>query len=91
MKKKENSIDLTSWYHVWSDAVRTRRNPAHDWAFSSEDAMGKIGKVCNKSHGATIGRGGLRRWLIGFFTTLNDDVIVDADDSVADPLLPIAV
>ena len=54
-------------YHIFQDTIRTRRNPTHQWAFSDEDAMMKIAKVCKGCHGTSLGKRGLERWILQFF------------------------
>ena len=56
-------------WHAHLDALRTRRNPAHQWTFKDEDGMGKMGKLSAKVHGMTTGKRTLQRWLIQFFDT----------------------
>ena len=54
-------------WHVWSDAIRTRRNPAKQWAFMDEDAMQKISKIAMKCHGSSVNKRALGRWILHFF------------------------
>jgi len=57
----------TIGYHIVERSVATKRNPCSQWSFSDEDNMMKLGKVSKMAHGNTVGRGGLRRWIMQFF------------------------
>ena len=53
--------------HSVRDAIITGYNPAFSWAFQEEDNVGRVVKVCQVIHGASLERRSLERWVTQFF------------------------
>ena len=60
------------WDHALRRGVRTRVSPTVFYAFSSEDFMGLVARMCSKTHGASIMKRGVERWILSFFCSFDD-------------------
>ena len=54
-------------------AIRTRVSWALYWTFSSEDMMGSLAKLGAKTHGATLHKRALERWIVAWWAKITDD------------------
>ncbi len=65
--------NITPKFHQVDEMIRrglrTRISWHLWWTFCSESAMGNWAKLCGKSHGATIMRRPVERWVMGFWAS----------------------
>lgn len=54
--------------HAARNAAVTSRNPKFMWTFVDEDMMGIVGRIAFASHGTTLVRAVLDKWLTQFFS-----------------------
>ena len=57
LKPKHHALDEIGW-----DVRRSRRNPASNWCFKHEDAIGKLTKLATRTHPWTLAKIVLSRW-----------------------------
>ena len=71
-----NMYRLLPKHHAMAHAARnafvTARNQKTMWTFADEDMMGFVGKIAAASHGKTLVRASLVKWLMQFFTEFMD-------------------